>query len=123
MKRITSIHCIAERNCLENSYTGLEQVFLVVQSGNEGASPLVLLTSGTSKCSPCGFSKQFLEGEFSETEDGRIRKRRSGSASIQFPCYDRYKGVACVPRLSVHQVCQVGFAYCRTPCNLCYRRT
>jgi hypothetical protein len=41
---------------------------LVAQSGDKGASRPVLLTCGTPKWSLFGFSKQFLEGEFSEVD-------------------------------------------------------
>ncbi len=37
---------------MENSWTGLDRVFLLTQSGNKGAARLVLLTRGTPKWKP-----------------------------------------------------------------------
>jgi hypothetical protein len=48
------------RNCLENSWTGLDRVVLVAQSEDKGASGSLLLTHGTSAWGPFGFSTQFL---------------------------------------------------------------
>jgi hypothetical protein len=48
------------RNCLENSWTGLDRVFLVSQSEDKGASETVFPTHRTSEWSPFGFSKRFL---------------------------------------------------------------
>ena len=39
----------------------MDCVFLVAQSGDKGASRLVMSTRGTPECSPFGFFKQFLE--------------------------------------------------------------
>src|SRR5215210_5512959 len=47
------------RNCLENSWTSLDRVFLVSQSGDKGALQPVFPTHRTSEWSPSGFSKQF----------------------------------------------------------------
>src|SRR3712207_5795794 len=48
------------RNRLENSWTGLDCVFLVAQGEDKGASGSLLLTHGISAWDPFGFSKQFL---------------------------------------------------------------
>jgi hypothetical protein len=45
---------------LENSWTGLDGVLLVAQSGDKGASRPLFLTHGTTQWSPFGFSKQSL---------------------------------------------------------------
>jgi hypothetical protein len=50
------------RNCLENSFTRLDRVFLVAQSGNKGASRLVLPPHG-----PQGEAHLDLPNSFSET--------------------------------------------------------
>src|SRR5215211_7547051 len=50
------------RNCLENSWTSLDRVFLVSQSGDKGALQPVFPTHRTSEWSPSGFSKQFRKG-------------------------------------------------------------
>jgi hypothetical protein len=42
----TLIHQVAERNCLENSWTGLDRVFSVARSGDKGALRPVLPTRG-----------------------------------------------------------------------------
>jgi hypothetical protein len=49
----------SQRNCLENSPTHLDHVFLVTQSGNWGTSRLVLAPRGTPLWSLFGFTKQF----------------------------------------------------------------
>src|SRR5215217_2709472 len=56
------IHRIAERNCLENSWRGLNHVFWWRKSGNKGASGLVLTSCETPEGSPFRFSKQFQKG-------------------------------------------------------------
>src|SRR5215210_4797882 len=56
------IHRSAWRNCLENSWTGLDRVFLVSQSRDKGALQPVFPTHRTSEWSPFGFSKQFRKG-------------------------------------------------------------
>src|SRR5829696_8473106 len=48
-----------QRNCLENSWTGLDGVFLVAQSGNKGSSRLVLPHRWTPESGLFGFIKQF----------------------------------------------------------------
>jgi hypothetical protein len=50
----------SSRNCLENSWRGMDCVFLVAQSGDKDASGLVMSTRRTPECRPFGFSKQFL---------------------------------------------------------------
>ena len=55
-----SLFQTVSRNCLVNSWTGLNRVFSVAQSGNKGASSPVLPAPGTPKWSPFGFTKQFL---------------------------------------------------------------
>jgi hypothetical protein len=51
---------------LENSWRGLDRVFLVAQSEDKGASGSLLLTHGTSAWGPFGFPKQFLGEGFCE---------------------------------------------------------
>ena len=45
-------------------------MLLVAQSGDKGASRPVLLTRGIPKRSSFGFTKQFLEGAFSDVRKG-----------------------------------------------------
>jgi hypothetical protein len=65
------------RNCLVNSWMGLDRVFWVAQSDSKGASSPILPTPGTLKWSPFGFSKQFRKvnsPKFAGTEFSEVRR-------------------------------------------------
>jgi hypothetical protein len=52
----------AWRNCLVNSWTGLDRVFLVSQSGDKDASQSVFSDPWNLRVESSGFSKQFRKG-------------------------------------------------------------
>src|SRR5215208_4362729 len=51
------MHPISQRNCLENSWTGLDHVFLATPSADKGAFGPVMPPRRASELSPFGFSK------------------------------------------------------------------
>jgi hypothetical protein len=72
-------------------------VFSVAQSGNEGASSLVLPTRGTPEWSPFRFTKQSLEEVFSETRMQPVASLSSRTGSIE-ALSRSYRGVLQTPR-------------------------
>src|SRR5215217_6573668 len=73
---------------------GLDCVFLVPQSDNKDASRLVLPTRGTPEWCPFGFTKQFLEGVFPETQFPRrdcLKNIARGRLSGTYLCHQTAK--------------------------------